>query len=277
MLGRHVVDRASDCIVVKGTRHHSLVSSGTIYIDSDGNLNREDLAGIDVIINCAGAVKGTDSLLQQANLTNVVNLSTIAKSAGVKAFVQVSSFSIYGKASLIGLETEPSPQSSYGRSKYEAEKFLAHLNDPEFRTISVRLPFMFSGSSGGLLKALIKAFRLLPAFPLPQAEVQRSMITYADAADALLAAATTGSGAVTAADPTPFSFSMLAQLMQTANERPPALVVLPEFLKKLAFLVAPSISNRLFKSNLLTCEANCLTGCTMQVGIEAEILGMLKK
>jgi nucleoside-diphosphate-sugar epimerase len=278
ILGRQVVARANGVALAKATRHRDRAGTNMIHIDSDGNVKPDDLAGVDVIINCAGAVNARYDIVRQANVTHVANLAATAKAVGVGAFVQVSSFSVFGNVSEITAATRPAPQTVYGQSKFDAETLLAALGDATFRTLSVRLPFMFDKQNPALLMPLIRGFRTLPAFPLARPEVLRSMITYPDAADVLLAAASSGdSGNVNAADPSPFTFSMLARLMQGIGERPPSLFRLPTLAQKLAIALAPSAADRIFKSNLLLAEANWRDGNTMRVGLETEIIRILTK
>jgi UDP-glucose 4-epimerase len=148
-----------------------------LLIEADGSVEREALRGFSAIINCAGRTQGASADINQANVTYPLGLAQIARSAGVRRFVHVSSFSVFGRAECIDTITPIAPRTAYGRSKVAAEHALRTLVADDFEVVSLRLPFMFSAQHPALLGRLISI--LLRSRVLPTQSVsssRRSMI-----------------------------------------------------------------------------------------------------
>jgi nucleoside-diphosphate-sugar epimerase len=279
-LGKATINAATaqtaDRPVLKGVRRQAAEQSDAVLIASDGAVDAIRLAPVAAIINCAGQVTGPRESVWQANVEHAVRLATIAKAAGVRRFVQVSSFSIFGHAELIDAATELSPVSVYGESKLAAEAGLRALQDDSFSVICVRLPFMFGTENPAMMGSLIKALSRLPVLPVSQQPARRSMLTYKDAAHSLVQAALGGnSGAICAADPNPFTYDMLAEKMRKNGQRPARFVRLPHWLCRAAIRVAPGIGRRLFGSSVVSNPMNVLSGASHLRGVEAEIEAIL--
>jgi nucleoside-diphosphate-sugar epimerase len=273
ILGRYVVARAGGTNVIRATRHYSRQSPNKIIIDSEGITKNSNFEGVDAIINCVGVVNENANEIRRANVTHVKNLATAAKSAGVRNFIQVSSFAVYGNASFIDKHTPVAPNSLYGESKRDAETILSALHDSEFRTLSVRLPFMFDAENPALLRRLVSAYRVLPYWPVSSSVTYRSMLTYSDAAELLvLAARSAWTDYICAADPVPFTFDMLSNAMRTSGQKSPRLITIPPAVECLGLKLVPSITNRIMRSNLLADENNILSKFMPKVGIQSEVM-----
>lgn len=267
-----VVDRP----VLKGVRRQVDDQVNVIHILSDGAVDVAQLMQVAAIINCAGQVTGSRERVWQANVEHPVRLATIAKAAGVKRFVQVSSFAIFGHAEWIDAATEISPVNLYGESKRAAEVELSALQDDSFSVICVRLPFMFGTENPAMMGSLIKALSRLPVLSVSRKPARRSMLTYKDAARTLVQTALdTNSGAICAADPSPFTYDMLADKMRQDGQRPSRFVRLPHWLCRAAISVAPGIGRRLFASSVVSNSMNVLSEASRLRGVEAEIEAIL--
>jgi len=270
-LGRAVLAALGDRGVA-GVRGKGI--NGAIAIDSAGTVDAARLAGIDAVINCAGRVSGSHADIEQANRLYAVAVARRARAAGVGRFVQVSSFSIYGDAERIDGESPPAPQTDYARSKFAAEHDLAELATPEFRVVSLRLPFMFSASEPALLGKLVTAMLRLRVLPVPRGSAsRRSMITYGGAADALVTLATgpvAAEGVLVAADPQPLDIAALARTVRARLDTRIAIVPVPAFAARLARKVAPDMVDRLMRSSVLAPSANALAAGT-NAPVAAEI------
>jgi UDP-glucose 4-epimerase len=232
-----------------------------LVIGSDGAVDPAHLHGLDAIINCAGRVDGALSDIEQANVTYPIAVARAARAAGVPRFVQVSSFAVYGSVERIGPETPLYPASPYGRSKLEAERRLQDLATPDFRPLSLRLPFMFSAEDPALLGRLVAIMRRLGALPSPAGKLaRRSMITYAGAAEALLRRATTDASpeVLAAADPRPLALTEIAQAVARELDRRITILNLPRPAVAAIGVVAPGVATRLFRSSVLDASANLL-------------------
>jgi hypothetical protein len=154
---------------------------------------------------------------------------------------------------------------------------LMGLSDADFSVICVRLPFMFGVRNPALMGSLIGGLRRLPLLPVSTLPARRSMLTYADAALALVEAAQrVSSGAICAADPTPFQFELLRDLMREAGMRPARLVRVPSLVSRALMAWAPGVGRRLFASSLLDPAVNSLANPALVRGIEAEIRTILQ-
>lgn len=233
-----------------------------IFIGSDGTANPLDLQGIDAIINCAGQVHAAPKVIDQANITYPTRLAYIAREAGVRRFVQVSSFSVFGRAEFLDADTPLAPENDYGRSKAKAEEALLAAEAPGFAVLPLRLPFMFSADHPALLGKLTSIIRKTRVLPSPRgAPSRRSMITYAGAADALIARALnleTRAGILAAADPLPLALTDIASAIAQRLGRRILVLPVPGSATALANRVAPAMASRLFRSSILAASANML-------------------
>lgn len=276
-LGRVTMAALGDQVAIAGTRREPAPFAASIHVPADGRVDPAFLRGIDIIVNCAGRVDGTDTELRAANVDHVRNLTFAAQAAGVRRFVQVSSFSVYGPVEVIDAYSSVAPLTTYGRSKAEAERVLDGMGGG-LSTISVRLPFLFDRERPSLLGPLVALFRRMPVFPVAPYPVCRSMLTYADAAALLVDAARSDrQGAVCAADPRPFSMDLLKRLMREVGLQAPVLVRIPRSIIGLVGRVRPTIGARLFASSQVAADANWASGRGLPVGLEMEIRNLLAR
>lgn len=259
-LGRAVLAALGDRGVAGIRRQDN--TQDAILIGSDGTVDPVALCGIDTIINCAGRVYGTKDEVEQANVIYPTVLARIARTAGVARFVQVSSFSVFGRTERIEPDSALAPIDTYGRSKVAAERSLATLNTADFRTLPLRLPFMFSADHPAHLGRLVTVMRQLRVLPTIAGQPsRRSMITYAGAADALIALADTTSPVLyplNVADPTPLALLTIARAIEATLEQRIVVLAVPRPVTVLLSVVAPGIANRLFHSSVLDKRANLL-------------------
>jgi len=105
----------------------------------------DDLSGFDAIIHLANLSNDPLGMLdadltREINVDATVRLALLARSAGVKRFLNSSSCSAYGAASepWVDESTPPRPVTAYGESKVAAEQGLAELADDSFCVVSLR-------------------------------------------------------------------------------------------------------------------------------------------
>ena len=252
-------------------------ATGAVLIDSEGNVDPAALVGVTAIVNCAGRVTGTQAELDLANVQYPVAIARAARDAGVARFVQVSSFSVYGRVERIDAFTPIAPENDYGYSKVSAERALEALCTARFETIALRLPFMFSAHDPALIGRLVTLVRRAHLLPVRvNGGTYRSMITYSGAAEALLAAAqgkVRGSYVSAAADVTPLDLSTIARLLQERGYHV-ATLPMPNFAISAAAKVAPAIADRLFRSSVLADDANLMRDGTAHP-VEAELIAYI--
>ncbi len=118
---------------------------------------------------------GDAALYDRVNRALAVEVAQAARERGVKQFVFFSSMSVYGlTCGRITAQTRPAPVTHYGRSKLEAEKALAALEDSAFRVAVLRPPMIYGRGCRGNYPRLAALAASLPLFPRVQNE--RSML-----------------------------------------------------------------------------------------------------
>lgn len=139
-----------------------------------------DFSPYDAIFHVAAIVhkneKNMDpTLYDKVNRDLPIELAGLAKAAGVKQFVFLSSMSVYGnKEEVITKETKENPSTYYGKSKLAAEKGLMQLESADFKVLMMRPPMVYGPKATGNYTRLSKLSRITPIFP--NIANQRSMI-----------------------------------------------------------------------------------------------------
>ena len=149
-------------------------------LDVQKPFSAADFAGCDAVVHVAGIAHQKETaenapLYQQVNCDLAVRIAQTAKDAGVKQFVFFSSMSVYGVVTgRITADTQPAPNTYYGRSKWEAEKQLAGLASDDFRIAVLRPPMIYGRGCRGNYPRLSALAQSLPLFP--QVKNERSML-----------------------------------------------------------------------------------------------------
>lgn len=159
-------------------------SEGDYQIDTldmiDPKWRQFDFSSYDAIFHVAAIVhkneKNMDpTLYDKVNRDLPIELAGLAKAAGVKQFVFLSSMSVYGnKEEVITKETKENPSTYYGKSKLAAEKGLMQLESADFKVLMMRPPMVYGPKATGNYTRLSKLSRITPLFP--NIANQRSMI-----------------------------------------------------------------------------------------------------
>lgn len=121
-------------------------------------------------------------IYHRVNTLLPVEVAEVAKNAGVKQFIFLSTMGVYGVEkklvpNVIDAETEPAPTSLYVKSKYEAEQLLRCLEDENFTVSVVTPPNVYGkGCKGGYITGFTSIVRKLPFIPCAYGNVKQSMI-----------------------------------------------------------------------------------------------------
>lgn len=150
------------------------------------NLAAIDFSQYDAVLHAAALVHRKETPesageYHRINTELTENLALRAKSAGVKHFVFLSTVAVYGEEGgfeepekVIPIQQVPRPTSLYGKSKYEAEKRLKQLENPDFQVAIVRPPMIYGPDCPGNYARLAQLARKTPIFPAISGK--RSMI-----------------------------------------------------------------------------------------------------
>nr|WIF88105.1 NAD-dependent epimerase/dehydratase family protein [Acholeplasma laidlawii] len=105
----------------------------------------------------------------------VIETATIAKQAGVKQFIFMSSMIVYNKKEKrITKDTLPNPDNFYGNSKLQAEIGLQKLDSQDYKIVIIRPPMIYGPHSKGNFPKLMSFAR--KSFIFPNFKNKRSML-----------------------------------------------------------------------------------------------------
>ena len=166
--------------------------SNEIEVDTldmlDQNWINYDFSKYDSVFHVAGIAHSDngkisnekEKLYRSVNTDLTVKTAKIAKDAGVKQFIFMSSAIVYGESAKIGKnkiitkDTIPSPANCYGDSKLQAEIGLNKLSSNTFKVCILRPPMIYGKDSKGNFPILEKFAKKLKIFPY--VKNQRSML-----------------------------------------------------------------------------------------------------
>ena len=149
-------------------------------LDVRNGLDETAFAGQDAVIHVAGIAHQKETpenapLYHKVNCELAVETARLAKQNDVKQFVFFSSMSVYGMTTgRITAQTQPAPNTHYGKSKWEAEQQMAELADDMFRIATLRPPMIYGPNCRGNYPRLASLAGKLPLFP--KVNNQRSML-----------------------------------------------------------------------------------------------------
>ncbi|WP_142827198.1 NAD-dependent epimerase/dehydratase family protein [Planococcus soli] len=144
---------------------------------------KKDFSLYDSVLHVAGiAHVSTNPKMEEqyykVNRDLTIEVAEHAKSEGVKQFIFMSSIIVYGDSSsekrIIDQSTIPKPSNFYGNSKLQAEEGIKLLESENFRVATIRPPMIYGKNSKGNYPKLVKAAKVLPAFP--DFDNERSML-----------------------------------------------------------------------------------------------------
>lgn len=130
-------------------------------------------SGISVVLNCTGFAHRSDLFHRDrfyaVNRDLAVHLATVARERGVRYFIQMSSVSVYGRATNICESTDVLPATHYGHSKAEADDRLQALGGSDFSVLVLRPPMVYGPTAPGTLRTLVTLVRALKVLPFQDA------------------------------------------------------------------------------------------------------------
>lgn len=144
----------------------------------DAHWKEKSFSGYDVIFHTAAIVHVKENDTEKyfkVNRDLTVEIAKKARNEGVKQFIFLSTMGVYGtETGFITKDTEPTPQTPYAHSKYEAEQLLLEINSGNFNVAILRPPIVYGRGCPGNYDRLAKLATMLPIFP--NINNERSMI-----------------------------------------------------------------------------------------------------
>ena len=146
-----------------------------------------DYTGIDCILHLAALVHQMNGAPEEKyfeiNTELTKSLANKAKEAGVGHFVFYSTVKVYGYDGdlqnsnfVLGENSPCTPNDPYGKSKYEAEKYLETLESENFKVGVLRPPMVYGAGVKGNMLSLIKLVDKVPVLPFNYDEFKRSIV-----------------------------------------------------------------------------------------------------
>ena len=181
--------------VERWIRNHSNYRVDTLDMLKD-TWRDTDFSQYDVVYHVAGiahvnATANMEALYYKVNRDLTIEVAQIAKKAGVKQFIFMSSMIVFHESrslqpEMITSDTKPCPNGFYGDSKLQAEKGLLELECDTFKVCILRPPMIYGPNSKGNFPRLIKLAAKTPLFP--DFHNQRSMLYIDNLAEFVLQA-----------------------------------------------------------------------------------------
>lgn len=137
----------------------------------DENWKETDFSRYDTVLHAVGLAhiketRASRPLYYKINRDLAAETAKKAKAEGVGQFVFLSSMSVYGmEEGIITQDTIPRPESSYGKSKLEAERLLREMRTESFRVAILRPPMVYGEGCRGNYQTLVKLAGCLPVCP----------------------------------------------------------------------------------------------------------------
>jgi UDP-glucose 4-epimerase len=182
-----------------------------------------------------------------------LKVAELAKNAGVKQFIFLSTVKVYGKF-ISGSEpwNEKSlcrPEDAYGKSKYEAELALRKLSDENFTVSIIRTPLVYGEDVRANMLSILKLINRTHILPFKNVENRRNftgaenLVSFIDRIIEKRA-----SGVFIAMDEKAISTSKLVKMISGDLGKKIVLFKIPDFIIKIGMAVFPGIFDRLYGS-----------------------------
>jgi nucleoside-diphosphate-sugar epimerase len=187
-----------------------------------------------------------------ANFDKTKELADLAKAAGVKQFIFISTIKVFGDAGL-GILTENSvclpTDDPYGESKLKAEQYLRAQADENFKVSIIRTPLVYGPGVKGNLQKMLELCDSGKFLPFKNIRNRRTMI-YVDNLVELINHLIDHNleGLVLAGDKEPITTEQLVKSMRKHMARPVRLFSIPAPARYLIKILRPDLHTRLFGS-----------------------------
>ena len=216
-----------------------------------------DFSKYDIVIHLVAIVHQKKTIPESQyfviNRDLCLKVAELAKNAGVKQFIFLSTVKVYGKF-ISGSEpwNEKSicvPEDAYGKSKYEAELALRKLEDEQFTVSIIRTPLVYGEYVRANMLSILKLVNRTRILPFKNVNNRRNftgaenLVSFIDRIIEKRA-----SGVFIAMDEKAISTSKLVKMISENLGQKIILFKIPDFLIKVGMIVFPSIFDRLFGS-----------------------------
>jgi len=183
--------------VIPLSRRENIINGQSYKVSdyTDIELISSKLKGVDVVVHLAGLAHQDESKFSlkdyiEANVNPTKAIAESAKKAKVNRFIYISSIAVNGdstKKAKAFIESDlPGPVSSYGKSKYMAEKAIRSIfasSDTDF--VILRPPLIYGPTCPGNFKRLLEITSKVFILPFGGVKNKRSFIYINNLTDAI--------------------------------------------------------------------------------------------
>ena len=176
---KRVLITGAGSYVGESVRNYMLSTSTDFVIDAVDTINeawkKADFSKYDVVYHVAGiahvnADPKMEPLYYKVNRDLTIEVARIAKAAGVKQFIFMSSQIVFHesqslKTEVLTAETKENPNGFYGDSKLQAEKSIKPLEDENFKVCILRPCMIYGPNAKGNFPRLAQLACKTPIFP----------------------------------------------------------------------------------------------------------------
>ncbi|WP_170311710.1 NAD-dependent epimerase/dehydratase family protein [Pedobacter nototheniae] len=213
--------------------------------DSLSNINTLDVNGIDAIVHLAGKAHDLKAVSNgeeyyQVNYENTKKLYDAFLSSNAEKFVFISSVKAVADVveKVLTEETNPNPQTHYGKSKLMAEEYIQNQPLPVGKSYYILRPCMIHGPGNkGNLNLLYKFVRKGIPYPLGAFKNKRSFLSVDNLCFIIkeLLLNNVESGVYNVADDEALSTNEVVRILSESIDKPAKIWAIPDgFLRTLA-------------------------------------------
>lgn len=224
------------------------------------SIDVNDFIGVDTVINFAAMVHlpepKDDSDFVRVNTLLPIHLARVAKEAGVKHYVQMSSISVYGDVTQYKEDSPYNPEGVYGRTKLNADQALVELANDKFIISLIRPPMVYGGglSPGNMQKIIRVAMKGVP-LPVKGLNNKRDVIHVYNLIEALLLIIDQSLGGIfLPSDKKSISTEDIVDLTGVYSHTRIRKVVLPAIAKRFIVKLKPILYQKLFGDSKVVCN-----------------------
>jgi nucleoside-diphosphate-sugar epimerase len=239
--------------------HYTKITKNNVLAEFcliNNNASAINFHDVDVVLHLAAIVHQKnvpDSFYKEVNTDLAVEVAQLAKAAGVKLFIFMSTLSVYGDNSsenhYLNEFSECNPNNAYGKSKLDAEKEIIKLGNENFAVAIIRPPLVYGENVKANMFDLIKLVDKFPVLPFANTNNSRSFVAIENLVtiiDSIIEKQ--ANGIFIACDEEPVSTSELVKLIAKGLEKKLILFKLPRFLLKIGMNFKPQVFEKIFGS-----------------------------
>lgn len=223
-------------------------------------ISNEDLKDVEIVINFAAIVHQPklkdDELYIRVNTELAIHIAELAKKAGVKHFIQMSTIAVYGEVNFVNDKTPLKSTNIYGRTKLEADIRLQNMQDATFKVTIVRPPMVYGGGKApGNLQNLMKYAEKGIPMPFKGVVNKRDFVHVGNLVKALNAIIEKNLyGVVIPTDMEAISTEQIINIIKKYSDKKVRQIKIPKIIHSMIKAIKPEIYTKVFGDLQVQCN-----------------------